>query len=713
MKTIKNSITSFIAILVVVLFAVIWIFIANSLNNVKNAEFQNAENNLQNTARSFKTHSESTILNADQILKIIKINYEKNGDNSFEFLKSYFPISVGVQQFFNQFGIIDKSGMYVFSNLPNFKKIDLSDREHFKIHFNPYKPEIFISKPVLGRASNKWSIQLSRRLEDQQGEFNGAVVISIDPFYFIKFYKKINLGNKGLVALVDKDGFVRTLSSGDFSSFDGTAPKLELPGDISQNDFGLFKSNSVFDKESRLYAYEQLQNQPMYVLVGMSEDDVFSQYYQIRRNYILFGALLSILLTASSMVILRMLKNSFELNTKLQDNYEKVQLANIAKTNFLATMSHEIRTPLNGILGLSERLLNQNIQAETRTKYLQTIIRSGELLKNILNDILETAKVESGKLEIVADFVNLNTLGEEIVTLFSEQASQKNIAIHFEAGISTSEMYFVDVIRIHQMLSNFLSNAIKFTENGSVTLVIKEVSRDGDKVQLEFGVKDTGKGISPTDQELLFKPFSQIRSSTLEPSTGSGLGLSIVKGFADAMHGKIGIDSALGKGSYFWFSIPSKVKSPPTQNHDNLADDVVNNDSVRSDLKKIRILVVDDNATNRMVLEAMLEDFHCEVTSAEDGAKALLEFFKGEPFDLVLMDIQMPIMNGIEASEAILLKAAEEHIPRVPIVAVSAFAYEEDRQKFISVGMMDLIPKPIDIAELRRVIFEIFPYLSN
>lgn len=700
----KLPITPFIIILVGILLSVIWIFIFNTLDNVNRSETESAENNLQNITRSFKTHTESTILNADQILKIIKINYERSGEESFTFLKSFFPNSENVQQFFNQIGIIDKDGIYVFSSLPSFKRVDLSDREHYKIHLSIYEPGIFISKPVLGRVSQKWSIQLTRRLENSHGEFNGVAVISIDPIYLIKFYKKINLGNKGLVALVDNEGNVRTLSSGDFTSFDGTVPKLNVPIELMNGTNGVFKSNKILDGELRLFSYEKIENQPMYVIVGMSESEILKQYERIQWNYLLFGSLLTLLLLISSIIIIRMLKNSYELNQKLQVNFDKAQQANIAKTNFLATMSHEIRTPMNGILGISQILMKNKSAEVEQQKLIRTIYNSGKSLQSLLNDVLDMSKIEAGKMELTNTVFDPKQLAIEVATLFNENAQQKNLQVDVHWNGPKLHIYRADPIRIQQILSNLTNNAIKFSQKGLIKIEVSELNRNEKFANIEFSVTDSGIGISREDQEQLFKPFSQIRTSQLTPQNGTGLGLSIVRNLVELMAGKYGVESQIGQGSRFWVQIPVELISNDADIYSNEWSN--NTNQLLENEKDLggKVLVVEDNSTNRMVLNAILTNLGIEILEAEDGKKGVEAYRNNPRVNLILMDVQMPMMDGIMASKLIREIEHKYQLEATPIIAVTAFAYEEDRRNCLEVGMNDFLSKPIDIPALEKIL---------
>ncbi|MBP8287403.1 MAG: hypothetical protein KAX57_11280, partial [Rhodoferax sp.] len=241
--------------------------------------------------------------------------------------------------------------------------------------------------------------------------------------------------------------------------------------------------------------------------------------------------------------------------------------ANVAKSRFLATMSHEIRTPMNGILGMAQMLLAPNLQTRERENYVNTILSSGQTLLALLNDILDISKIEADKIHLEAVLTDPAQLLGEIQALFANQASAKNLALEQQWLGPAGQHYLLDTHRLRQMIVNLAGNGIKFTERGMVRLEGRELTRDGDQADLEFSVTDTGLGIAPDQQALLFQPFSQADSSTTRRFGGSGLGLSIVRSLAHLMHGDVGVSSTLGQGSRFWFRIRVTCSSERLEQH--------------------------------------------------------------------------------------------------------------------------------------------------
>ncbi|CAK0743920.1 two-component system, sensor histidine kinase [Gammaproteobacteria bacterium] len=382
---------------------------------------------------------------------------------------------------------------------------------------------------------------------------------------------------------------------------------------------------------------------------------------------------------------------------------EAADAANIAKSRFLATMSHEIRTPMNGILGMAQILLAPNIREFERLNYARVILNSGRTLLTLLNDILDLSKVEANKITLESTVLVPTRILDEIRTLFVENAQFKSLSLEVDwCGPDIS--YLGDYHRLRQMLSNLISNAIKFTTRGQIRLIAREVGRDGQTAILEFAVSDTGIGIPKDILPRLFEPFSQADSSMTRKYGGTGLGLSIVRGLARMMGGDVGCESEPGQGSRFWFRIRANLATlgdSPSARSLNPND----NYAIIPITFPGRVLVVEDNSTNAMVILSFLSRFGVIAVLAEDGQKALDAIMGNTlPVDLILMDLHMPIMDGYAATHRIRQWETEQAQPRHPIIALTADAFEEDRQRCLAAGMDDFLSKPIVIDSLKVIL---------
>ena len=362
-------------------------------------------------------------------------------------------------------------------------------------------------------------------------------------------------------------------------------------------------------------------------------------------------------------------------------------------------MSHEIRTPLNGVLGMAELLLMPGLQETERIDFAQTILNSGNTLLALINDILDLSKVEAGRMELAAaDFDPARVLSET-AALFAEMAARKGLALTADWAGPAGRIYHGDAMRLRQMLSNLVSNAIKFTATGAIRVQASEREGDGHGALLEFSVTDTGIGIPPERRSQLFQPFLQLDGSETRQYAGTGLGLSIVRSLARLMGGDVGVETPeSGTGSRFWFTLRCDFAVPRAPGPPPRALPATAPGS------RSRVLLVEDNPTNRKVIEALLSRKGYQVQSVGNGQEALDALAGGAGPDLVLMDCQMPVMGGVEATERIRLWEAGTGRARMPIVALTAGAFENDRDRCLAAGMDDFVTKPIDFKALPQVV---------
>ncbi len=390
----------------------------------------------------------------------------------------------------------------------------------------------------------------------------------------------------------------------------------------------------------------------------------------------------------------QLLKEKELINIQLQEAIEKAEQATHTKSMFLANMSHEIRTPLNGIMGLAEIMAKTKLGAEQKS-FLKLIQLSGENLLAIINDILDFSKIEARQIKIEETVFSLGCEVGNVIKLMSFKASEKDLKLKRTIQPDLARHYKGDPLRLKQILLNLINNAIKFTDKGSVNLMIKKGKVVDGITHLHFAVKDTGIGIGAKGQENLFKEFSQADISTSRKYGGTGLGLAICKSLVHLMGGSIGFESEEGKGSLFWFELPLIETAGK-----DLKKESEENASLPID---IAILLAEDNAINRKVAQHALNQFGYLCDMALDGRKAF-EMYKQKHYDLILMDIQMPDVDGLEATRLIRAYEKEKGVKNaVVIAAVTANAFNEDKLKCLHAGMNHYISKPFKLSDLKEL----------
>lgn len=775
----------------------------------------------ENYARLFDEHIRQAINETDNTIKFIRHDYLREAGN-FD-LQAWVRNQYSFKDLALQFTIIGADGrMETTTTAGATPRVDLSDREHFRVHVASTTDTLFISRPVLGRASGRWSIQLTRRITDEAGQFRGVIVASLDPYYLSRFYESIDLGKGGGITVVGRDQVVRAmagLSQQTLGSRYADEPSLTR---ALRDSF--FVSMGERQETGRATAYRAITDWPLVVAVRVDDSDARQRRITAAAQTRLISTALSIVVLAAILLgiaywrrfgealtaltksraaakaatheldltlnnmtqgILMVdgngqvavinqnalnllgLPASFtregflladllehegktgdrivsdvhggsppesdylsvrecqcaggkvlEICTRhlpgggfvqtytditerkrseqaLRDARDIAEKASQVRTAFLATMSHEIRTPLNGIIGMSSILEATQLSPDQRG-YLKTIHECGEALLDIVNDVLDYAKLDSGAVVLEQMAVEVRGLATSVKEMLGPRALEKNLRFDLVVADDVPTWIETDGTRIRQVLINLVANALKFTLSGGVVVSVATRSLSGGRPGLRFSVIDSGIGIADESRTRLFKEFSQVDASITRRFGGTGLGLAICKRIVQALGGEIGVDSTLGKGSTFWFDVPARavavVLSEPTR-------------SSRTQLPaRLSVLLVEDNPVNQQVATLLLTAMGHVVTVAEHGRVAL-DLAADQAFDVILMDMQMPVMDGTQTARA--LRSGTGPNRQTAIIGLTANAFASDRQACLDAGMDDFLAKPVTREKLDATLAEL------
>ncbi|MDB5656802.1 MAG: Hpt sensor hybrid histidine kinase [Tardiphaga sp.] len=636
------------------------------------------------------------------------------GENTFLFLRDKLA---GLPQL-EAISMINADGRLInFSRYWPIPDVNVSDRDYFIDLSRDVDQKSFISRPVKNRGTGAWNIYIARRVDGLNGKFAGLILAAMSLQYFEEVYRSVSPGEGSAQSLVRNDGTM--LARYPATREIGQVVRSDLKWALQTPGVNSVRQMSPIDREMRIKSAKKLSNAPLLILTTRSESSILAPWRNTVRLLVGFTSGMVLLAIFAAMMIVRKWKQqalviSAEaakadaelarslVETKLLREQERTaEAANRTKSNFLAMMSHEIRTPMNAVIGLTETLLDSNLSMDQRSS-VEAIHLAGDNLLEILNDILDFSRLEAGSLSIEQVTFDPVSLVTTTLAIVGPSAAAKGLTLELRVSDLLPATVFGDPGRIRQVLLNLLSNAIKFTPSGGIVVKVDCDGTLNESASIHWSVTDTGMGIPADRIDALFNDFVQVDNSVSRQFGGSGLGLAICRRIAVLMGGNIVVTSELGQGSTFSLSLklPTCKEMPWDFDDQNELINFLKECIVRLGHSP-RILVVDDNDINRLVVKKMLAEFNMEVSEARDGLEAIERVSKSV-YDAILMDMQMPNMDGLTATAAIRVHGGWHQC--VPIIAFTANAFADDEKICLTSGMTDFLAKPVRKQQLVKAL---------
>jgi signal transduction histidine kinase/CheY-like chemotaxis protein/HPt (histidine-containing phosphotransfer) domain-containing protein len=807
---------------------ILWVGVLHSLSVERQGALDITVRDTGNFTRAFQEQITGIFRAVDQTLLYVRAAYIRDPDR-FD-IERWTEHSEFLTDPAFQVSIIGKDGYLVANSLgPVTTRLDLGDREHFRVPAASTTDLLFISKPVIGRVSRKWSIQLARRILGRDGAFAGVVVVSLDPLYLSQLYNSLNIGTEGVATLVGADGIIRSRVPGAGRGIGESLAGTLLMRAIGKSPSGNYSVFSKVDGIRRIFSYRAVEGYPLYVVVGIGEREALAGYHHDLRAYLTVAALVSALLLVVIVLLIRhrighdrtraaldqsnagYAEKSRLLEVTLDNmtqgimlidaeltlqvvNRRAAELMNLpetllttqpslrdvlhiawrrgdfgpcartfeewfdgfmadhagvthvrehyqtngpiveiisrnlpdgrvvrtftditerkraedalraardeatrsaqAKSEFLAMMSHEIRSPMSALLGIIELLHDTGLDSDQR-EMVALLRGSGASLLRVLNDVLDFSKIDAGMIELQVEPTELRQFVSALTGSIAPAATVKGLSLTAEVADALPAWISTDPARLRQIMINLLGNAIKFTAEGSVHLCITGATLSGSGNAVSFAVSDTGIGIAIESIGHLFEPFTQADASTTRTFGGTGLGLTISRRLARLLGGDIAVSSEPGHGSVFTLCIPL-VQGGAAGTIDRTSDQDLG-------LPAHRILIAEDQPTNRWLLERQLERLGCSVATVPDG-RAALAALDAVDYDMLITDCHMPEIDGVALTQMIRAVEQSRGKRRMPIVGLTADATTAMRDRCFAAGMSEVAAKPIDLRHLQATI---------
>lgn len=677
-----------------------WYVLIDKFHDDRKVALEHALQNSRLQSRSLEEHFRRTVEGVDQSLRYLRDIY------AFDFgdfdLTRWRKDGRFLTQVALQVSMIDQTGMLLDTNLRHSTKVSLADRAHFRFHVENPQDVLFISRPVFGRVSKKWSIQLTRKVMDIEGNFRGVMVASLDVMTIAQFYDSVRVGKSGAIMIVGDDGAIRVHAPDAVGHMTGTfRSTAESAVPDPSGDAEQFFSAAGPDAVTRQYVSRRIPGTTMRVMVGQAQEEILHEIKEHWRGELIFGTLMTLWIGLFAVLVIRYQRG-------LARARDAAEAGKRARSAFLATMTHEIRTPLNGVIGIADILSATPLDAR-QIKLIDTLKTSATHLMGLINGVLHFTRLEANPAHADRQHFSLVDLVEQVLDTLRPTARERAIALDIDIDTTgMPEAFFGDAGGIRQMLFNLVGNGIKFTESGGVTVKIGSfASTEAGRQRIAIDVVDTGIGIPEAARADLFEVFQQADASISRRYGGSGLGLAISRRIARQLGGDLVLVESGSEGSRFRITLdlapgdperiarPEAVRGrPPAPPHGNQPHRV------------LRILVAEDNSTNQLVVSQLIRLLGHECRVVSNGAEAI-DAVAEETFDLVLMDMMMPGVDGLAATREIRRREGEGR--HILISALTANSLPEDEETCRAAGMDAFLAKPVTRATIERLLVTLFP----